>query len=62
MAAEKISLSQSSVSKHVLQMERVLGVRLLERNAHQVTLTDAGKAVFKDMEDLWNTYQEMLER
>ncbi len=62
LAAEKISLSQSSVSKHVLQMERELGVRLLERNAHQVTLTDAGKAVFKDMEDLWNTYQEMLEK
>lgn len=46
LAAEQISLSQSSVSKHILQMERELGVQLLERNSQhtrKVVLTEAGR-------------------
>ena len=51
-AAEELNLSQSSVSKHILQMEKELGVQLLNRNTNhtrKVTLTPAGEAVYEDI-------------
>ena len=44
-AAEELCISQSSLSKHVLSLERELGVSLLQRNSRQVTLTPAGAKI-----------------
>ena len=41
-AAEELCLSQSSLSKHILALERELGLPLLFRNPRNVTLTPAG--------------------
>lgn len=65
LAAEQVCLSQSSVSKHILQMEKELGVSLLDRNTNhtrKVTLTEAGKDIFGDVEAIWETYQGILEK
>lgn len=43
-AAEALYISQSSVSKQILALERELGVRLFDRSSRKVTLTEAGKA------------------
>lgn len=62
LAAEQISLSQSSVSKHILQMEKELGVKLLERNANhsrKVELTEAGREVCADFEKIWDIWREI---
>ena len=44
-AAERLHLGQQAVSKTVAQLERELGVALLERTTHDVRLTAAGEAL-----------------
>jgi len=41
-AGEELGLAQSAVSRHVAQIERMLGLRLFERIRKQVVLTQAG--------------------
>ena len=42
-AAQALCLSQSTLSKHVQRMEDELGVQLLVRSTHAVSLTEAGR-------------------
>lgn len=46
-AAERLHLTQPVLSRHLQQLEREVGVRLLERTTRRVELTDAGR-VFLD--------------
>lgn len=46
-AAKVVFATQSAVSKAVKQLEDELGVPLLNRIGHRVTLTSAGEAVFR---------------
>src|SRR3954470_14680986 len=46
-AAERLHLGQQAVSKTVAQLERELGVALLERTTHDVRLTPAGEALLR---------------
>lgn len=41
-AARALDMSRAMVSKHVMNLEETLGVRLLNRNTRQVSLTEAG--------------------
>jgi DNA-binding transcriptional LysR family regulator len=47
-AAERLHLAQQAVSKSIAQLERELGVELLERTSREVRLTGAGKALLAD--------------
>src|SRR4051812_7252423 len=51
-AAAALNYTQSSVSQHVTNLERQLGVTLLDRGARPVALTDAGELVLRHAEDL----------
>jgi DNA-binding transcriptional LysR family regulator len=42
-AAETLHVSQSTLSQHVLELERELGVRLFDRLGRAVTLTEGGR-------------------
>lgn len=42
-AAEALHISQPSLSQHLQRLERSVGVRLVDRGSHHVTLTDAGE-------------------
>lgn len=42
-AAAKLHISQPSLSQHLQRLERSVGVRLVDRGPHHVTLTDAGQ-------------------
>lgn len=42
-AAERVFLSQSTVSQQVRRLEEMLGKALLERTSHQVLLTEEGR-------------------
>jgi LysR family transcriptional regulator, low CO2-responsive transcriptional regulator len=42
-AAEPLHVSQSTLSQHVFELERELGVRLFDRLGRAVTLTEAGR-------------------
>jgi DNA-binding transcriptional LysR family regulator len=46
-AAERLFVGQQAVSKSVRQLERELGVELVERTTHDVRLTAAGAALLK---------------
>lgn len=41
-AAKKLNMGQSSVSTHILQLERELGTKLLNRTTKTIEITDAG--------------------
>ena len=43
-AAERLAISAPMVSKHVAQLERSLGARLLHRSSRHLSLTEAGTA------------------
>lgn len=42
-AANSLLVSQSAVSRHVIALEGLLGVQLIERRPQQIALTDAGR-------------------
>src|ERR1043165_563495 len=46
-AARRLRLSKSVVSKHITQIERSLGVRLLNRTTRSISLTEAGAAFYE---------------
>ena len=57
-AADRLDLSTAMVSKHVMAIEKRLRVRLLNRNSHKLSLTEAGtfylercKAILQDLKD-----------
>ena len=47
-AAERLFLAQQAVSRQVAQLESELGVELLERTTHTVSLTPAGESLLAD--------------
>src|ERR1700722_1083678 len=46
-AAERMDLSTAMVSKHVMHVEKRLGVRLLNRNSRTLSLTEPGRVYFE---------------
>lgn len=51
-AAERLFITQPSLSHQIALMEACVGVRLFRRDRRQVALTDAGKALLKDARQL----------
>jgi DNA-binding transcriptional LysR family regulator len=47
-AAERLRMAQPPLSRAIKNMEKQLGVRLLERTTRQVTLTPAGEILLRD--------------
>jgi DNA-binding transcriptional LysR family regulator len=62
-AGERLDLSTASISKHVMSVERRLGVRLLNRNCRKLSLTEPGRVYFERckniLEDLHATELEL---
>src|SRR5579862_848499 len=62
-AAERMDLSTAMVSKHVMHVEKRLGVRLLNRNSRTLSLTEPGRVYFERcktiLEDLEATELEL---
>jgi DNA-binding transcriptional LysR family regulator len=46
-AAERLDISATMTSKHVMHLERRLGTRLLNRTSRHLSLTEAGSAYFE---------------
>src|SRR5262252_2811086 len=46
-AARQLGLTRSAVSKAVMEIEALLGARLLDRTTRKVTPTEAGRAYYE---------------
>ncbi|MBV9726861.1 MAG: LysR family transcriptional regulator, partial [Gammaproteobacteria bacterium] len=57
-AADRLDLSPAMVSKHVMQVEKRLGVRLLNRNSRTLSLTDAGRVYFERCKTILDDLEE----
>lgn len=60
-AAFAMHLTQSSLSKQIIKLEKELQVTLFDRRKRQITLTEEGKVMLKDAQLLYQDYQKMLQ-
>lgn len=58
-AAEELYISQSSLSKQIIALEKELGVKLFDRSKRKIALTDAGKILHKHALNLRKNYQSL---
>lgn len=61
-AAEALYISQSALTRHIQELEKEMGVPLLNRSTHGVTLTEAGRVLAKDGPELINKCDSALRR
>lgn len=60
-AAERLHLSQPPLSRHIARLEEEVGVQLLERNKHKVSLTPAGAAFLVDARRVFDATRQAAE-
>lgn len=58
-AAEDLELSRARVSEAVLELERVLGTRLLHRTTRRVSLSDDGRAYYERTRQILSDLEEV---
>jgi LysR family transcriptional regulator for bpeEF and oprC len=61
-AARKLKLSAPIVTRHIAKLESELGVRLLQRNTRQVSLTEAGALFYENCLSLLHIYTVSLKQ
>lgn len=59
-AADELYLSQSSLSKQIIALEKELGFPLFDRSKRKIAITPAGKAFLPHVRSLQSIYQSML--
>ncbi len=60
-AAEKLQVSQPTVSAQVRALEEVLGARLFDKQGRRVVLTDTGRTVAQFADEIFRIGQELLD-
>jgi DNA-binding transcriptional LysR family regulator len=60
-AGERLRLTQSGVSRAVARLERQIGVRLFDRNARAVSLTDEGRRFHAQVAPLVTALEDAIE-
>ena len=60
-AAKQLDISPALLSSHMNTLEKKLGAQLMERNAHRLTLTDAGKCFLADAREITGDYRQLLQ-
>jgi len=60
VAADRLYISQSSLSKQIMALEKELGVALFDRSKRNITLTEAGETFRKHADRLNDEYKALL--
>jgi len=58
--AEQLGISQPGLSKHIINLEQDLGVKLFNRNTSPLTLTPAGEHFVREAQDLMQRENNLL--
>ena len=58
-AAYKMNISQSSLSKHIMKLEKELDLKLFDRSSRSATLTQAGEFFYNEANTFISRYQVM---
>ena len=61
-AAESLHITQSTLSKQIMKLERELNIKLFDRSKRSATVTEAGQLFYKEAIKLSSQYHEMLSR
>ena len=61
-AAEKLYVSQPTVSGQLRELERAVGARLYVKSGKELKLTDTGRMVFEYAEEIFTVGQELMNR
>ncbi len=61
-AADKLHLSQPTISGQLRQLEKAVGTKLYERLGRELRLTETGKIVFEYADEIFSTGQELMQR
>lgn len=61
-AAEKLFVSQSTVSGQLRELERTVGEKLLEKKGRRLVLTETGRMVADYAGEIFSTGQELMDR
>lgn len=61
-AAEKLFVSQPTVSGQLRELERAVGEKLYERTKRDLRLTQTGRLVFEYADEIFTTGQELMDR
>jgi DNA-binding transcriptional LysR family regulator len=57
-AADATGMSKAAVSRHVGELEKRLGVRLLQRTTRRLSLTEEGRMFFERAKELLESIDE----
>lgn len=60
-AAEMLFLAQPTVTNHIASLEKRLGVKLFDRTTRKVTLTPAGKLLYRHAKTLLREHEQALQ-
>jgi len=60
-AAKLTGISKAQLSRHVKQLETVLGIQLLYRTTRSIALTESGEAFFLSLRDIEDSYTEAVD-
>lgn len=60
LAAERLSMTQSSLSKRILELEEELGVKLFDRSGQKARITDVGKRLLLQAQEVMNLRDAIL--
>ena len=55
-AADELNISQSSLSKHIQSLEKILGVKLINRSSREFSLTEGGQLFLPYAKQLRDTF------
>lgn len=60
VAADELYISQSSLSKQIMALEKELGFQLFDRSKRKIAITPAGKTFLPHARNLYTEFQAML--
>lgn len=61
-AAKKLFMTQSTLSRHIMEMEKELGITVLDRSTHAVALTHAGRILAQRAKPLIEKSESAINR